>query len=99
VFKGPLGGLVWFKVKGRRVLSRGVRPLEDMVRQATPARAPVLATQARDSFVESVTETGKSPSVETGLPRGVSWVGSVGEMLNIDRVFEPGFTATKDCCG
>ena len=89
----------WFKAKGRRVLSRGVRPLGDMVRQATPARAPVLATQARDSFVESVTETGKSPSVETGLPRGVSWVGSVGEMLNIDRVFEPGFTATRDCCG
>lgn len=47
--------------------------------------------------MDRVTETGKSPSVDTGLPRGVSFVGSDEEMLNIDRVFEPGFTATRNC--
>jgi hypothetical protein len=39
---------------------------------------------------------GKSPSVETGWPRGVNTVGSEEEMLNMERVFEPGLTATSD---
>jgi len=77
-------------------VSRGASPLADMVRQATPARAPELATQATESFVERLTETGKSPSVDWGLPRQVSLVGSVGEMLNMERVFEPGLTATRN---
>jgi hypothetical protein len=55
-----------------------------------------LATQAWDSFVERLTETGKSPRVDAGVLRGVSWVGSVEEMLNMERVFEPGFTATRN---
>ena len=96
MFNGPLGGVVWFKAKGRRLVSRGESPLGDMVRHPMPARVPVLATQARDSLVERLTETGKSPRVDTGLPRGVSWVASVGEILNMESVFEPGFTATRN---
>ena len=80
-------------------MSRGARPFEVMLKQATPARVPLLATQARDRFVERVTETGKSPSVDTGLPRGVRSVGSDEEMLNMERVFEPGFTATRNWLG
>lgn len=46
VFKGPDGGVVWFIANDRRVVSRGVRPVEDMLKQAMPATAPELATQA-----------------------------------------------------
>lgn len=97
MLRGPVGGVVWFMAKGRRVVSSGERPVvADMLRQATPALAPEFATQARLSFVERVTETGNSPTVETGWPRGVRTVGSVGEMLNIESVLEPGLTATRD---
>lgn len=84
--------------KGRSSVSRGERPVVgDILRQAIPARAPVLATHARESFVDSVTETGKSPSVDTGCPRGVRIVGSEEEILNMETVLQPGFTATRDC--
>ncbi len=97
MFSGPDGGLVWFRAKERRVVSNGERPaVGDMLRQATPALLPELATHARDRLDESVTEMGKSPSVETGWPRGVNTVGSEEEMLNMERVFEPGLTATSD---
>ena len=85
------------RAKGRRVVSRGERPVvEHILTQATPALTPVLATHATDNFEERDTDTGKSPRVETGWPRGVRIVGSDEEMLNMERVLEPGFTATRD---
>jgi hypothetical protein len=100
VLSGPEGGVVWFRANGRSAVSSGERPVVgDMVRQARPALAPELATHARESLDERVTETGKSPSVETGWPRGVRIVGSDEEMLNMERVLEPGFTATRDLWG
>jgi hypothetical protein len=35
--------------------------------------------------------------VETGLPTKVNSVGSCGDMVNIETVFEPGLTATRFC--
>lgn len=40
---------------------------------------------------------GNSPSVEAGWPTMVSFVGSVGQIVNIEIVFEPGLTATRFC--
>jgi hypothetical protein len=95
VFRGPDGGVVWFMAKGRRVVSRGVRPVEDMERQAMPATAPELATQAWLRVLEMVRLVGNSPRVEAGWPIMVSFVGSVEEIWNMEMVFEPGFTAIR----
>lgn len=96
VLVGPTGGVVWLTLKGRSSVSRGVRPLVLHIdKQATPALAPEFATHAREREDESATLIGNSPSVEAGWPIMVSCVGSVGEMANIETVFEPGFTATR----
>jgi hypothetical protein len=84
-------------LKDRRLLSRGVRPDADMEKHATLAFAPELATQAWDKVVEIVTLVGNSPMVLTGWPTAVSFVGSVGQIENIDMVFEPGLTAMRFC--
>lgn len=98
MFVGPTGGVVWLMLKALRDLSSAVRPLVvHMEKQAMPALAPELATQAWFKTVESATLMGNSPSVSTGLPTIVSLVGSLGSMLNIETVFEPALTATKLC--
>jgi hypothetical protein len=96
VLVGPTGGVVWLRLKTRRDLSRGVRPaVGSILKHATPATAPELATQAWLRVVERETLMGNSPRVLTGWPTIVSLVGSVEEMENIEIVFEPGLTATN----
>jgi hypothetical protein len=62
-----------------------------------PELAPELATQAVESFAEIERDIGKSPSVGAGVPTIVSLHGSWAEMVNIETVFEPGFTARSVC--
>lgn len=95
VLKGPDGGVVWFRAKGRRMLSSGARPEGENLKQEIPARRPVEATHAMESFEDVATEMGNSPRVGMGVPRGVSFEGSVGEMENIERVFDTEFTAKR----
>lgn len=93
---GPTGGVVWLMLKARREVSSALRPLVGhMEKQAIPALAPELATQAWFNVVDRVTLMGNSPSVSAGWPTIVSLVGSVESMVNIEIVFEPGLTATK----
>lgn len=95
VLVGPTGGVVWLMLKTRSSVSRGVRPLVAHIeKQAMPALAPELATQAWERVVDSATLMGNSPRVLTGWPTMVSLVGSVESMVNIETVFEPGLTAT-----
>ena len=75
---------------------RGVRPfLGSASKQARPALAPVLATQASEFLALSATVAGNSPRVSTGLPTMVSCVGSSAEMVIIVRVLDPALTATS----
>jgi hypothetical protein len=78
VLSGPEGGVVCFRSKDRRLLLRGVRPVADMEKHATPAFAPELATQAWDKFVDIVTLVENSPMVLTGWPTAVVFVGVCG---------------------
>lgn len=95
VFRGPVGGVVWPRGMGRWVLSRGVRPLDVIDMQEMPELAPEFATQAWESFSEIERETGKSPKVGAGMPTIVSLQGSWAEMVNMETVLEPGFTARR----
>lgn len=65
------------------------------MKQDIPAKRPVEATHAMESFFEVATEMGNSPIVGMGVPRGVRAVGSWGEMENIERVFEKEFIAKR----
>lgn len=67
------------------------------MKQAIPALAPEFATHACLRDVERATLTGNSPKVSAGWPIIVRIVGSVGEIENMEMVFEPGLTATI-CC-
>lgn len=96
VLVGPTGGVVWLMSNARRDVSSGVRPFAAHIeKQAIPALAPELATQAWERAVERATLMGNSPRVLAGWPTMVSLVGSVESMVNIDTVFEPGLTATR----
>jgi hypothetical protein len=99
VLNGPLGGVLWPSGIGRCAVSRGVRPLAEMDIHEMPELAPELATHAVESFAEIERDIGKSPSVGAGWPTIVSLQGSLGEMVNIETVFEPGFTARSVCGG
>jgi len=94
VLRGPAGGVVWPRSIGRRQ-PRGDRPAGDMEKQAIPATAPLLATQACLRVVEIVTLMGNSPRVLTGRPTMVSFVGSLGSIANIETVLEPGLTTNR----
>lgn len=96
VLNGPLGGVDWPRQSGRRS-PRDDRPVEDMAKQVMPAMAPPFATQACLRVRDIVTLTGNSPSVSTGLPTMVSFVGSTASMTNMETVLEPGLTASKVC--
>ncbi len=51
VLRGPTGGVVWSRERGRSVESRDVRPiLGHIEKQAMPPLAPELATQTCDSL-------------------------------------------------
>ena len=93
LFVGPTGGVVWLRAKGRRV-SMAERPLSPQKEaHAMPALAPVFATQAREWALDTARVTGKSPAVSMGEPIKISFVGSHGEILSMERVFEPALTA------
>ena len=87
-------------LKARKEVSNALRPLVvHMEKQAIPALAPELATQAWFKAAEGATLIGNSPSVSAGWPTNVSFVGSWGSILSMETVFEPGLTATKLCYG
>lgn len=97
MFKGPRGGLDC--PKSNEVISdveSGVRPVSVEARkQATPALAPVLATHTSFLRADRATVTGKSPSVDAGLPTRRKQVASSGEIANSETVLDPAFTAAR----
>ena len=61
----------------------------------TPLIAPPFRAHRRLPSALNASETGNSPSDETGSPRGLMLVGLLGSMEKREMVFDPGYVWTS----
>ena len=62
-----------------------------------PATAPVVPTQTNLFFHDAATVLGNSPGIAAVASMGVKSVGSWADMVIMERVLDPAFTANILC--